>query len=179
MIDSITEYIPLIMAVSTVLMVYLIGNCCKNESQEDENLNEIYIDNGEDDDDLTIKIFEFLVIIGDINIKGLKEKIDKQCDKFGLRKTGLTENQINLVICITLKDTLVESEKINIEIYEENDSDLGNNESRCIICLDTSKNKHLIKLQCGHVFHVKCLFKWLKYSSKCPYCKIKLFNGFK
>ena len=50
----------------------------------------------------------------------------------------------------------------------------------CAICLDTLK-KHGARrrLVCGHVFHVKCVTKWIKARAKkgqpaaCPLCRVK------
>lgn len=48
----------------------------------------------------------------------------------------------------------------------------------CAICLDTLKSYGARRsLQCGHVFHVKCVTKWLKARTKkgqgasCPLCR--------
>jgi len=29
----------------------------------------------------------------------------------------------------------------------------------------------IIKTPCGHIFHEKCLDKWLKTKTQCPYCR--------
>lgn len=41
----------------------------------------------------------------------------------------------------------------------------------CCICLDNMYNKDMIKLNCGHIFHKKCLLLNIKNSNKCPYCR--------
>ena len=33
----------------------------------------------------------------------------------------------------------------------------------------------LVKTQCHHIYHKKCLLQWIQYSNKCPLCKINLF----
>ena len=61
--------------------------------------------------------------------------------------------------------------------YDDSDDELcldGN----CSICLGCD-NKDLTKTKCGHVFHLKCLVKWIKVNNKskkifegtCPICK--------
>lgn len=45
-----------------------------------------------------------------------------------------------------------------------------NNYMECSICLDTIsiiKNK---KLNCGHMFHKKCIKKWFRNMKRCPLC---------
>jgi hypothetical protein len=43
----------------------------------------------------------------------------------------------------------------------------------CPICLDKFRNSTVRKLECGHVYHKKCIDKWLyQYEKKeCPYCR--------
>ena len=48
----------------------------------------------------------------------------------------------------------------------------------CCICLEEINNKQqYINLHCGHVFHQKCLMKWIKtqqnsrHDSNCPLCR--------
>ena len=44
--------------------------------------------------------------------------------------------------------------------------------SKCSICLDDfNKGKHISYLPCCHVYHSKCIKKWLKVSNLCPLCK--------
>lgn len=42
----------------------------------------------------------------------------------------------------------------------------------CSVCNDTYINgEYQRKLQCGHVFHKKCVDKWLKVNFTCPLCR--------
>jgi len=41
---------------------------------------------------------------------------------------------------------------------------------KCSICLEVNKNK-IIKTDCNHEFHEKCLFEWMKISMTCPICR--------
>ena len=43
---------------------------------------------------------------------------------------------------------------------------------RCIICLQCKFTK--IKLQCGHIFHRKCIDEWASWKKECPVCKVAL-----
>ena len=42
----------------------------------------------------------------------------------------------------------------------------------CIICHCDAK-KNLSSLYCGHIFHFKCINKWVKKKKKCPICREK------
>ena len=42
---------------------------------------------------------------------------------------------------------------------------------KCGICLDNICNQEMIKLNCGHIFHKKCLLLNIKNNNTCPYCR--------
>jgi hypothetical protein len=45
----------------------------------------------------------------------------------------------------------------------------------CSICTNTSGNKDFVKLGCGHIFHTKCMQKWLvspDSNKLCPLCRV-------
>jgi E3 ubiquitin-protein ligase SDIR1 len=45
----------------------------------------------------------------------------------------------------------------------------------CIVCLDEHKPGQMMRtLPCMHVFHLKCIDKWLKNSLECPVCKTRI-----
>ena len=45
----------------------------------------------------------------------------------------------------------------------------------CVICLHPLKEKQeTAYLECQHVFHKKCITKWLSYKNECPICKLEL-----
>ena len=45
-------------------------------------------------------------------------------------------------------------------------------ETKCSVCMgDFRANEEVFKLQCGHIYHKKCLKEWLKKSMYCPLCK--------
>ena len=43
---------------------------------------------------------------------------------------------------------------------------------KCIICLQSKFTK--IKLQCGHIFHRKCIDEWARWKKICPVCQDSL-----
>ncbi|GAB2291656.1 hypothetical protein Dimus_025912 [Dionaea muscipula] len=49
----------------------------------------------------------------------------------------------------------------------------GGKISECAICLTEFSDGNLLRLlpQCGHVFHVDCIDKWLGCHSSCPSCR--------
>lgn len=47
----------------------------------------------------------------------------------------------------------------------------------CAICLD-SIYPAKYKLPCKHLFHVKCIKKWLKHSQSCPVCRYVIISQF-
>lgn len=55
-------------------------------------------------------------------------------------------------------------------------SELEKNDIICSICLDEFEKEHKIrKTICGHLFHMKCLDKWLSENSyKCPMCRSEI-----
>ena len=47
--------------------------------------------------------------------------------------------------------------------------EFDNNE--CIICLDNMiKNDHINMLDCGHMYHNKCISEWFAVKKECPIC---------
>ena len=48
-------------------------------------------------------------------------------------------------------------------------------ENICIICLENFEDK-IIKLNCNHYFHRKCINKWRKINDKCPICRKPITN---
>lgn len=51
--------------------------------------------------------------------------------------------------------------------------------NECVVCLEDFDNEDIIKeLPCRHLYHVKCIDKWLSQNSnKCPVCKNEVSNG--
>ena len=53
-------------------------------------------------------------------------------------------------------------------------------EDSCAICLQKFKGTDIIKeFCCKHIFHKKCLLKWLQTSNICPLCKHNLMDDIK
>ena len=43
----------------------------------------------------------------------------------------------------------------------------------CAICLETDKDRN-IQLNCGHIFHEKCIDEWTRIKPICPLCRCKI-----
>jgi len=54
---------------------------------------------------------------------------------------------------------------ICLDEFEE----IKKNESSGI--LNNKKYKNIIELDCGHMYHKKCINKWIKTNNHCPYCR--------
>jgi len=50
------------------------------------------------------------------------------------------------------------------------------NGAQCPICTESldGANEDVSAVQCGHVFHGRCLTRWLTESSTCPHCRVKV-----
>ncbi|CAH1243465.1 TTC3 [Branchiostoma lanceolatum] len=48
----------------------------------------------------------------------------------------------------------------------------NDDESDCIICHDVMTPDTVCRLECGHLYHVDCIRKWLKQQSTCPTCRV-------
>ena len=68
----------------------------------------------------------------------------------------------------------LKKEKMTKKFWSKNDS--GKLEApTCCICLAIMKlNEEVTKLKCKHIFHVKCLEKWLENKEECPFCRGKI-----
>ena len=46
----------------------------------------------------------------------------------------------------------------------------------CSICYNNYKKKEISKLKCNHIFHKKCISKWLDTSHTCPLCRQSIIS---
>ena len=75
---------------------------------------------------------------------------------------------------------IIEYEEIEKEHHETLSKDVLNTlkiekeyNEECFICLNKD-DCDMIKLQCDHIFHYECAYKWLcKENNSCPICRSK------
>ena len=48
----------------------------------------------------------------------------------------------------------------------------------CSICYEDIEEKDKKILNCGHIFHNKCINNWIKINPICPYCRNYIINSF-
>ena len=68
--------------------------------------------------------------------------------------------------------TLVEKND-DVETESESSEDGDENRWECAICL-SGKQHNTVATPCAHVFHKKCIVKWIRKSPTCPMCSTKI-----
>lgn len=65
------------------------------------------------------------------------------------------------------------NEIIGKPIFIKKNDELLNQSEECIICTEKYKHKQYKRFLtcCNHIFHKKCIDKWLKKNSSCPNCR--------
>jgi hypothetical protein len=78
----------------------------------------------------------------------------------------------NLSSNVTPNTTVLSKDDLN-NISEKKYSEISTEENTCSICLNIIKQDEIIRqLDCKHVFHTKCIEKYLlEYNCKCPLCR--------
>jgi len=46
----------------------------------------------------------------------------------------------------------------------------------CSICLEKINKLEKYKTKCNHLYHIKCINKWLKINNTCPICRTELYK---
>jgi hypothetical protein len=82
----------------------------------------------------------------------------------------------------TIKEVVENCDEINYILgkslkIKENDCLIKDCE-KCIICFEQYKVNELKRIipVCNHIFHKKCIDKWLKSKSNCPICRCNFLN---
>jgi len=79
-----------------------------------------------------------------------------------------SSNEPKKILCKDIQSQLGGYKKIKI------DDDLIKCKSSCPICLDKFKdNEFKRELKCKHIYHKKCIDKWIKHKNTCPICRKK------
>ena len=59
--------------------------------------------------------------------------------------------------------------------FGEQDVEAGKAEPTCYVCLtDLEMGQKVVKLDCGHLYHVDCICGWTKRVAVCPACRFSL-----
>ena len=75
-----------------------------------------------------------------------------------------------LTICVTMYCSLNIREEKKYSYFK-----YINKNEECPICYDKMKNKELIvKIQCSHLYHQKCINKWIMKRNNCPMCRANI-----
>ena len=93
----------------------------------------------------------------------------------GPRNNQIYESTIDL-LCEKLNLTRIKPES-KLGPYKKVKRDDPLIDSNCVICLDKFKENGFKRdLKCGHIFHKKCIDKWLKnHSGNCPICRKNVY----
>lgn len=75
-------------------------------------------------------------------------------------------------------EILTEEEFNELEVIKLDKFNIPSQDCECSICIDNFKeDQDIIKLQCTHIFHVKCIKSHLtSYNNKCPLCRGNVIN---
>ena len=84
----------------------------------------------------------------------------------------INEDNLEPVKLIVPKEEL---SKIPCLKYNDIDIDIKNNNNMCTICQSIFKKVNKVRLlKCKHIYHQKCIDKWLsEISHKCPICRVE------
>ena len=98
------------------------------------------------------------------------EDPEREIERLNMQISLLRGNSIQIPkIKIKLK-----KEKMSKKFWVKNDKDVLE-EPNCCICLCSMKiGENVTKLKCGHLFHFKCLDKWVENKDACPFCRGKI-----
>lgn len=64
-----------------------------------------------------------------------------------------------------------ENKKLNKIIDNNNLKKIRKHNEICIICMEEG-NKKFLELKCKHLYHKKCLKKWIIDNNSCPLCRL-------
>ena len=96
------------------------------------------------------------------------EDPEREIERLAMQISLLRGNSVKK-IKIKLK-----KEKMSKKFFVKNDKDEFE-EPNCCICLSLMKiGENVTKLKCGHIFHFKCLDKWVENKDACPFCRGKI-----
>lgn len=82
------------------------------------------------------------------------------------------EDLVEMIFCCYCCDN-----DIKYKIKYEKVSSNSEEKPTCSICLEEYNKKDVIwKIQCGHIYHKKCIIEWTDKKLICPLCRENLTN---
>ena len=70
---------------------------------------------------------------------------------------------LTMGLCLEYRAIREDTKPIEIEMVVISSSDI------CTICLEPCLNG--VEIECGHIFHKKCIEKWTSFKKTCPNCR--------
>jgi len=97
------------------------------------------------------------------------------------RNEGRNEENNRDIIVLEIINRNIDREVLNLLRTRTFSYKLGHTDphigDECCICLDEYKKKSKVsRLECCHIFHKKCIEKWLLEKPICPLCKFDIFE---
>jgi hypothetical protein len=90
-------------------------------------------------------------------------------------KNHVTEMTILSMCMVNILNSIINTDKQNVEVFHNMDIIHNDLHDNCSICLcDIYKNESMYNLKCHHKFHTHCLIPNLKVSNTCPICRTEI-----
>lgn len=100
-------------------------------------------------------------------------------DVLGTVKTGLSDEQIDILPCYTYmqhdeKKDDDDDDDENQMMMKKSEHHTGKETRLCAICRDDVRHLDRMRmLPCGDDFHAHCIARWLKIHPSCPLCRTR------
>ena len=105
----------------------------------------------------------------------LEEDLDLYDPSFLQPQNPTTFNAFSLMNVLKPLKPKLKKQSMTTKLYVKNDNTKKLEAPTCCICLTALKLKEdVCKLPCQHIFHFKCLDKWVETKQECPYCRGKI-----
>lgn len=76
------------------------------------------------------------------------------------------------ILAMAERDCRISSSNLSqLTCVEFQQQQCGNQDSCSICAVEFIHEERLVRLGCGHLFHIYCISNWFKKSPQCPFCK--------